>query len=587
MAGNWSLLLAVLSFVFGYTAYLLIWLPQAGSPWQVVQSSLDGVFFTFKLFAGVAPVEIRPQGPYGIPAAILLNIARFTAPATLLWAFFSRFSEIWRPGYILWRLRRLSRFDLIYGASPVADALRERNHRQDWWTVQVLPPRGADAKAPRVLDKATRTIVLNENDFLAVTARQSLQPRALLLLDQDDGVNVEASASDLFDGVETALRFVHIGDELLRLTHVAFSATDDGTGFQAFNASELAARVFFRTHDVFAQHLEAGLDRVHLCCLGFGEDALALMLQFVKIGWCPGLDRPLLTVFSHEADEAERLFAQRFAALNELVDLRFVDWTPNAPWFSAQEQVLADAPPSLFYVSDALGRHKRRVTLEVMDSCDRLGWEPLYLLMQPTAENVGWMRRQLAPGGLDISCLAPSPEFFSTEALSDVFDRIARRFHAAYAESMGAPAKSPEEEQTEWLTLPENFRASNRRAADGAKTKLEAMGIRGSVEAALSGKVARPDPDPALLEALSEAEHKSWFADRVVNGWRHGETRDNRRKRHPDLVPYEMLSEQVKELDRQQIQTLLAMMADPEDVPEDDRPPLPKSDNAMSGKPLP
>lgn len=562
MSRNWSLILAILSFAFGYSAYLLIWLPQATGPWQVVQSLLDGIFYTFKLFAGVAPVEIRPQGPYGIPAAILLNIARFTAPAALLWAFFSRFSEIWRPGYIAWMLRRLSRFDLIYGTSPEADAIRGRNRRQDWWTVQILPPRGKDAKAPRTLDKPTRTIVLNEDDFLALTARRALHPRALLLLDEDDGINIEASASDLFDGVETPLRFVHIGDEMLRLTHVAFSATDDGTGFQSFNASELAARVFFRTHDVFAQHRAAGFARVHLCCLGFGEDALALMLQFVKIGWCPGLGRPLLTVFAAEAAEAERLFDQRFTALRDLVHLRFVDWTPQAPWFATQEQALADDPPSLIYVSDALGRHKRRVTLEVMDSCDRLGWEPLYLLLHPSAENAGWVRRQLAPGGLDISCLAPSPDFLSTEALSDVFDRIARRFHAAYAQSMGAPAQTEAEAQAEWLSLPENFRASNRRAADGAKTKLEALGVLGSVEEALSGNVPRPDPDAALLEALSEAEHKSWFADRVVNGWRYGETRDNRRKRHPDLVPYSELSEKVKELDRQQIQTLLAMMGD-------------------------
>lgn len=564
MRRHWSLILAVVSFVFGLTAYLLIWIPQATAPWMVLQSVLDGVFFTFKMFAGVSPIEIRPEGPFGGVAAILLNIARFTAPAALLWAFFSRFSEIWRPGYIGWKLRQLRRFDLIYGTSPVAERFRGHNARHGHWTVQVVPQRPGELAPGREMDRATNTVRLSEADFLDLTRKRPLHPRALLLLDGDDGANVEASASDMFDGVGTDLRYVHIGDEMLRLAHVAFSATEGGSSFQTFNASELAARYFFRTHDVFAQHLEAGVARVHLCCLGFGEDALALTLQFLKIGWCPGLDRPLVTIFSDDADEAERLFQQRFAMLKELADFEFVAWSARAPWFAAQEALLADEPPTVFYVSETLGRHKRRVTLDVMDSCDRLGWSPFYLLLQPTHENSGWVRRQLAPGGLDVSCLAPTPDFLSTEALSNVFDTIARRFHAAYARSQGEPALDEGEERAEWLSLPENFRASNRRAADGAKTKLEALGILGPVEEALSGKIARPSASPDLLEALSEAEHKSWFADRVVNGWRYGATRDNRRKLHPDLVPYADLSETVKALDRQQIETLLAMMGEDE-----------------------
>ncbi|WP_298497688.1 lipopolysaccharide assembly protein LapB [uncultured Maritimibacter sp.] len=188
MTRNWSLILAVVSFVFGLTSYLLVWVPQATGPWMVLQSLLDGIFYTFKLFASVAPIQIRPEGPNGTLSAALLNVARFTAPAALLWAFFARFSEIWQPGYVAWKLRQLRHFDLLYGAGEVAERFHERNRRDGIWTVQVQPHRPGQTAQPRDYDRSEAVIRLSEVDFEDLTARRALAPRALLLVDADDGL---------------------------------------------------------------------------------------------------------------------------------------------------------------------------------------------------------------------------------------------------------------------------------------------------------------------------------------------------------------------------------------------------------------
>lgn len=54
----------------------------------------------------------------------------------------------------------------------------------------------------------------------------------------------------------------------------------------------------------------------------------------------------------------------------------------------------------------------------------------------------------------------------------------------------------------------------------------------------------------ALTEQLAENVHEVWSAGRIAEGWKYGEQRDEVRKLHPCLVPYNRLPESEKEFDR-------------------------------------
>lgn len=54
----------------------------------------------------------------------------------------------------------------------------------------------------------------------------------------------------------------------------------------------------------------------------------------------------------------------------------------------------------------------------------------------------------------------------------------------------------------------------------------------------------------ALTEQLAENVHEVWSAGRIADGWQYGEQRDDARKQHPCLVPYNQLPESEKEYDR-------------------------------------
>ena len=53
-----------------------------------------------------------------------------------------------------------------------------------------------------------------------------------------------------------------------------------------------------------------------------------------------------------------------------------------------------------------------------------------------------------------------------------------------------------------------------------------------------------------LIELMAKNVHETWAETRISQGWTYGEQRDDEKKTHPCLVPYEELSEEEKEYDR-------------------------------------
>ena len=74
--------------------------------------------------------------------------------------------------------------------------------------------------------------------------------------------------------------------------------------------------------------------------------------------------------------------------------------------------------------------------------------------------------------------------------------------------------------------------------------------------------VRLPQSLEALGELLAKNAHDVWARQRLAERWRYGLTRDDDRKEHPDLVPYEQLSESEKQYDRgTAMETLKAIIA--------------------------
>ena len=72
--------------------------------------------------------------------------------------------------------------------------------------------------------------------------------------------------------------------------------------------------------------------------------------------------------------------------------------------------------------------------------------------------------------------------------------------------------------------------------------------------------VALPKELNDLAEEIAKNVHEVWSEGRMKEGWTYGEERDDAKKHHPCLVPYEDLTETEKEYDRNTSQETLKLI---------------------------
>jgi hypothetical protein len=127
-------------------------------------------------------------------------------------------------------------------------------------------------------------------------------------------------------------------------------------------------------------------------------------------------------------------------------------------------------------------------------------------------------------------------------------DELARVVHDHYRDSIAAQGRDPDVEAAgnPWENLDTSYRDANRHQADHLWAKLAATDCRAVPEDQVESFAFAP----LEVERLAVIEHARWAADRFLDGWTYAPVRDNARKHHPQLVPYDDLSEPMKDLDR-------------------------------------
>lgn len=136
--------------------------------------------------------------------------------------------------------------------------------------------------------------------------------------------------------------------------------------------------------------------------------------------------------------------------------------------------------------------------------------------------------------------------------LGGTFEVLARAIHDEYVRTRALDGVGPGEEPSTrpWDYLPETLRESNRDQAAHIGVKLQAIGCA-LVHADHEGEAATFAFEESEIERLAVLEHQRWVSERRRNGWTQapGE-RDVERKTTPHLVPWEELSEEIRDYDR-------------------------------------
>lgn len=129
-------------------------------------------------------------------------------------------------------------------------------------------------------------------------------------------------------------------------------------------------------------------------------------------------------------------------------------------------------------------------------------------------------------------------------------DKLAEIIHQKYLEEVKSRNKLDPKRPThrEWKELPSEVKDRNRFQADHIWVKIRSIGCKAiPSENGQTGYDISQDPN---FEALSAAEHNRWWAYMNYKGWKRSEQRNDAMKLHTDLVPFEELSEETRQYDR-------------------------------------
>jgi serine phosphatase RsbU (regulator of sigma subunit) len=151
--------------------------------------------------------------------------------------------------------------------------------------------------------------------------------------------------------------------------------------------------------------------------------------------------------------------------------------------------------------------------------------------------------------------------------------KLARAIHSRYLHEIGNqnlkaddfiffnPGKSGNQYAVEFDHLPGDIKYSNIDNAAHIPTKLLSIGYK--IRQVKKGfKPFALHLSEEEIETMARVEHMRWGWEKRLNGWTFGKFKDDNKKTHPSLIPYEKLSESEKEKDRELVKLIPAFLQD-------------------------
>ena len=137
----------------------------------------------------------------------------------------------------------------------------------------------------------------------------------------------------------------------------------------------------------------------------------------------------------------------------------------------------------------------------------------------------------------------------------DEIEVVAQHIHEKFLEENRY--KNPDPAMKPWPELRDDLKDSNRQQAQNAAAFLQRIGYRVEPSTGPVTPVVLGETD---VELLAEMEHGRWVVERLESGWRYGTARDAAKKESPYLTPWDKLSDEEKEWDRNAVRAWPGML---------------------------
>jgi hypothetical protein len=141
------------------------------------------------------------------------------------------------------------------------------------------------------------------------------------------------------------------------------------------------------------------------------------------------------------------------------------------------------------------------------------------------------------------------------------YEMLAHAIHEDYLRNAALRSETPQTNSSmvPWNDLSENLRESNRNQAENIALKLRESGYDFALAAEWD---LQPLQFPAeVVEEMAKMEHRRFVDERLREGWKYGWPKDDQKKISPTLIPWDELSEEEKDKDRDPVRSIPAFLA--------------------------
>jgi len=558
---QWLLIstLAVLALVLGLIGFRKYFtaLDQPRSFWDVLYLALQ----LFTLESGSV---------YGPAVGWELEAARLLAPGIAAIAAVKAFALVFREQLQLFRMRFVRGHVVICGLGRKGLRLARQLRAEGRRVVAIERDEGNDHIA-QCRDLGVVVLPGDATDVEMLRKARLGEAACVVAVCGDDGANAEVAvhARELaqWRRGQPLQAVVHITDpQLCRLLveQELERRQRDPYRLEFFNVFDIGARSWLSLHPATAGPDGRPLPAPHLALVGLGRMGESLLVQAAR-GWRDaGADGEFrVTVIDRVATAKMASLCHRYPRLARACRLTALDMDVESPEFHRGEFLQARDGTTSAYIcldNDALGL---AAALALQHRARSLGI-PVVVRMTGDAGLATLLRGEEATPGappaiqafslLDQAC---RPE----QILAGTHEALAQAIHADYCrhqrERGETPATNPA--MVPWDELPEHLRDSNRDQAAHIGVKLRELGC---------GLAPLTDWDEPLfaftadeVERLARLEHDRWVDERRRAGWRPGPAKDVDRKISPYLVPWEALTEPVRDQDREPVRQLPRFLA--------------------------
>ncbi len=298
--------------------------------------------------------------------------------------------------------------------------------------------------------------------------------------------------------------------------------------------------------------LHMGVDVVfgqtpNLLIMGFGALGQAIAVHAMRLAQY-GLGKPVITVVDSDPQKSQALFAKMFPQADNVASLHFRD--------RCDQLAVGTRAYAAVYVCEVSDSESVKSAAQICDvlRCEQHSSPPVFI--------------NLAAYDGSVSVAEWDGQIYPYSALFDVCDPevlfgfqgdgLAGIIHDYYRDSIAAQGRPLEGTPAgeDWESLDESYRQACRHQADHVSAKLANIDCCAvpEVESDFFAFTSRE------VEVLSIIEHDRWSADRYLDGWCYGPERDNSEKIHPELIPYDDLTDDMKDLDRYAVRLVSALL---------------------------